>query len=516
MDTGIKVEVKTKPFDIITPLKDEPVDDDEYVVPPKRFRRNQDVAMTRNCPFLDTIDRSVLDFDFEKLCSVSLSNINVYACLVCGKYFQGRGQHSHAYTHSVQVGHHVFINLHTLKFYCLPDNYEIIDPSLEDIKYVLRPTFTVAQIATLDTSPRVYLALDGTKYVPGIVGLNVIKANDYMNVILQALAQVSPFRDFFLREENYAHVKPPPGDQNIVVVQRLGELCRKLWNQRSFKAHVSPHEMLQAVSSVSKKRFMITKQGDPVEFLSWLLNTLHIGVGGSKKSGSTVVHQVFQGALRIFTKTIPAHDDDVIIDTSKYKEEVTESPFLYITLDLPPPPLFQDDMEKNIIPQVALFDLLKKFDGMTEKEYKTHRESFIKRFEITKLPPYLILFIKRFTKNNFYIEKNPTIVNFPIQDIDMAEFLSSDPAVQDAHPHTSYDLLANICHDGPAEAGKGTYRVHLRHKGTNQWFELQDLHVTELLPQMITLAEAYIQIWELKRDNDVGNNEDMSTTDHNS
>jgi len=33
--------------------------------------------------------RSVLDFDFEKLCSVSLSHINVYACLVCGKYFQG-------------------------------------------------------------------------------------------------------------------------------------------------------------------------------------------------------------------------------------------------------------------------------------------------------------------------------------------------------------------------------------------------------------------------------------------
>ena len=32
----------------------------------------------------------------------------------------------------------------------------------------------------------------------------------------------------------------------------------------------------------------------------------------------------------------------------------------------------------------------------------------------------------------------------------MAEFLSSDPAVQEAHPHTTYDLLANICHDGPA------------------------------------------------------------------
>jgi hypothetical protein len=43
----------------------------------------------RECPYLDTINRHVLDFDFEKLCSVSLSRINVYACLVCGKYFQG-------------------------------------------------------------------------------------------------------------------------------------------------------------------------------------------------------------------------------------------------------------------------------------------------------------------------------------------------------------------------------------------------------------------------------------------
>jgi U4/U6.U5 tri-snRNP-associated protein 2 len=39
--------------------------------------------------WLDTIRRDILDFDFEKLCSVSLTNVNVYACLVCGKYFQG-------------------------------------------------------------------------------------------------------------------------------------------------------------------------------------------------------------------------------------------------------------------------------------------------------------------------------------------------------------------------------------------------------------------------------------------
>ncbi|KAL2718247.1 U4/U6U5 tri-snRNP-associated protein 2 [Vespula squamosa] len=215
----------------------------------------------RLCPYLDTINRQFLDFDFEKLCSVSLSRINVYACLVCGKYFQGRGTNTHAYTHSVAESHHVFLNLHTLKFYCLPDNYEIVDSSLDDIKYVLNPTFDKAQIALLDKSDKLSRAIDGSMYSPGIVGMNNIKANDYCNVILQALSHVTPLRDFFLRETNYAYVKRPPGDSSYLLVQRFGELMRKLWNPRNFKAHVSPHEMLQAVVLWSKKRFQFTEQG---------------------------------------------------------------------------------------------------------------------------------------------------------------------------------------------------------------------------------------------------------------
>ena len=84
---------------------------------------------------------------------MSLSRINVYACLVCGKYFQGRGHNTHAYTHSVSdEQHRVFLNLATKKFYCLPDNYEIIDPSLSDIIYVLDPTYPLELINKLETS----------------------------------------------------------------------------------------------------------------------------------------------------------------------------------------------------------------------------------------------------------------------------------------------------------------------------------------------------------------------------
>lgn len=48
--------------------------------------------------------------------------------------------------------------------------------------------------------------------------------------------------------------------------------------------------------------------------------------------------------------------------------------------------------------QVNLYTLLNKFNAVTEKEYKTYKENFMKRFEITELPPYLILYIKVSTK----------------------------------------------------------------------------------------------------------------------
>ncbi|KFO65116.1 U4/U6.U5 tri-snRNP-associated protein 2, partial [Corvus brachyrhynchos] len=412
---------------------------------------------SRHCPYLDTINND-------------------------GAVPTGRGLKSHAYIHSVQLSHHVFLNLHTLKFYCLPDNYEIIDSSLEDITYVLKPTFTAQHIAHLDKQAKLSRAYDGTTYLPGIVGLNNIKANDYANAVLQALSNVPPLRNYFLEEENYRRIQRPPGDIMFLLVQRFGELMRKLWNPRNFKAHVSPHEMLQAVVLCSKKNFQITKQGDGVEFLSWFLNALHAALGGTKRK----------------KKRGWGEEKEQLLQNSEYQERMVESTFLYLTLDLPTAPLYKDEKEQLIIPQVPLFSILAKFNGSTEKEYKTYKENFLKRFQLTRLPPYLIFCIKRFTKNNFFVEKNPTIVNFPITNVDLREYLSEE--VQAAHAHTTYDLIANIVHDG--KPSEGSYRIHVLHHGTGKWYELQDLQVTDILPQMITLSEAYIQIWKRREEDE--------------
>lgn len=68
--------------------------------------------------------------------------------------------------------------------FCL-NNFKFSDSSLNDIKYVLNPIFTPEQIKQLDYNTKMSRAIDSTMYMPGIVGLNNIKANDYCNVILQ-------------------------------------------------------------------------------------------------------------------------------------------------------------------------------------------------------------------------------------------------------------------------------------------------------------------------------------------
>ncbi|CAL5049574.1 unnamed protein product [Urochloa decumbens] len=476
---------------------DDDEEDDERRAPERRPRQ---VELRRDCPYLDTVNRQVLDFDFEKFCSISLSNLNVYACLVCGKYFQGRGLKSHAYTHSLEAGHHVFINLQTERAYCLPDGYEINDPSLEDIRHVLNPRFTKEQVLHLDKNKQWSRALDGSNYLPGMVGLNNIKETDFVNVTIQSLMRVTPLRNFFLIPENYQHSKSP-------LVHRFGELTRKIWHARNFKGQVSPHEFLQAVMKASDKRFQIGVQSDPVEFMSWLLNTLHAKLKSSKKKNRSIIHDCFQGELEVVKEVHRKHimekkedgdelngDAGSVVGTADGTvTETSKVPFLMLGLDLPPPPLFKDAMEKNIIPQVPLFNILKKFDGETVTEVV--RPSIARmRYRVTRLPKYLILHMRRFTKNNFFVEKNPTLVNFPVKNLELKDYIPLPKPKENAKLRSKYDLIANIVHDG--KPGEGCYRVFVQRKSEEAWYEMQDLHVTETLPQMVALSEAYMQIYE--------------------
>ncbi len=74
---------------------------------------------------------------------------------------------------------------------------------------------------------------------------------------------------------------------------------------------------------------------------------------------------------------------------------------------------------------------------------------------------------------------------------------------------TKYNLIANIVHDSSADKGTegesnplhgGSYRVHINNRADDQWYEVQDLHVQEVMPQVIGLSESYMMVYERKKD----------------
>jgi len=123
------------------------------------------------------------------------------------------------------------------------------------------------------------------------------------------------------------------------------------------------------------------------------LNALHRDLGGSKKKDSSIIYSTFQGELSIESQAIDpkaAKGGDNSFDTSSgrigfLKNNCTDgfwssiltgfasplavtkskTPFLFLALELPPPPLFHDELEKNIIPQIPLSTILAKYDGWT-------------------------------------------------------------------------------------------------------------------------------------------------------
>jgi U4/U6.U5 tri-snRNP-associated protein 2 len=447
----------------------------------------------QSCPYLDTIQRSLLDFDFEPACSVSLeSGPHIYGCLVCGKLFRGKSPDTPAYTHAVEESHYVFVHLSKATFHCLPDDYEIHDASLADIAEALHPTYTRHDIFALDRNTNLSRDLFGRKYLPGFVGLNNLQKTDGINAVVQALAHVRPLRDYFLAQPQQssagsggsgssagdinAKKNSSSSSKNVTanraaqqVTLAFGELMRKMWSNKRFKSTVDPHLLVQAISVASKKKFRVGTQAEAGELMAWLLHQLHLGVGGKQnKPNSSIIHQIFQGTVQLTTRQAKkqkaianrteqedddragSDDDDedneqdgkrtvdvAMGDTVSSQqrpskvvvEETTiETQFLQLTLDISEKPLFRDEDGGLVIPQEPLVNVLKKFDGVTfsdalAKNGGSAGAAQRKCYKLLRLPNYLILHLARFKKNNYSMEKNPTIVAFPVKNLELSDYV---------------------------------------------------------------------------------------------
>jgi hypothetical protein len=90
--------------------------------------------------------------------------------------------------------------------------------------------------------------------------------------------------------------------------------------------------------------------GDPIEFLSWLLNSLHITLNGTKGPNSSIIYKAFQGNMKVYTRKILPMD--LVIGLASISISInTESEFF-----------FKNDEEKNELLQTQEYQGIRPFE----------------------------------------------------------------------------------------------------------------------------------------------------------
>ena len=126
---------------------------------------------------------------------------------------------------------------------------------------------------------------------------------------------------------------------------------------------------------------------------------------------------------------------------------------------------------------------------------KKHRD-VNKKMDIFKCPYYLIIQLKRFKQDNeegssifniFNSSKNTTLVDFPINNLDLSKYVLSK-----SNNNVKYNLIGVINHYGGSSFGHYTaYCLN-----DNQWFEYNDESVSIIRENNIVSSAAYVLFYK--------------------
>ncbi|KAH3759413.1 ubiquitin carboxyl-terminal hydrolase 15 [Pelomyxa schiedti] len=115
-----------------------------------------------------------------------------------------------------------------------------------------------------------------------------------------------------------------------------------------------------------------------------------------------------------------------------------------------------------------------------------------KKFDLWKLPPVLVVHLKRFSqKNRYWRDRLDTDVNFPVDGLDMSKRILSNTGES-----LVYDLYAVSNHMGSMSGGH--YTAYAKNKDSNKWFNFDDSSVSHTAANNISHSMAYVLFYKLR------------------
>ncbi|KAH8312312.1 hypothetical protein KR044_010162, partial [Drosophila immigrans] len=345
--------------------------------------------------------------------------------------------------------------------------------------------------AAVETTSRIrdFSPVIGQNVGRGLTGLKNLGNTCYMNSILQCLSNTSHLLDFCV-SNNYKKFISRQNKTNGQVIEEVAALLKELWNGQ-YKC-VASRDLRYLVGQY-QKTFRGVDQQDSHEFLTILMDWLHSDLQTIKvprkpesevawekawleftKCQESMILHLFYGQIKSTVKCVTCS-----------KESATYECFSNLSMELPP-----NANRCQLSQCMDMYFSGEKIYGWNCPKCNTKRDA-IKKLDISKLPPYLVVHLKRFyadpSNTGAYVKKQ-NYVQFPLEDLDMKPYTAR--AESRTSTPKSYRLYAVSNHYGTMEGGH--YTAFCKSAHYERWYKFDDQVVSPLDSANVVSSAAYI------------------------
>ncbi|KAM0787637.1 hypothetical protein ACM66B_003702 [Microbotryomycetes sp. NB124-2] len=352
--------------------------------------------------------------------------------------------------------------------------------------------------------------------VIGLTGLKNLGNTCYMNSTVQCLSAAVPFARYF-KDRTYrrdVNTVNPHGTKGALA-DAVSELVRAIWAQNyTFLAPITFRENICRFAP----QFKGSDQHDAQEFLGFLLDGLHEDLNYVVKKPPPIemtpdrehdletlppqimsereweiyrmrddsfVVQCFQGQFRNQLKCLTCG-----------KTSTTYNTFMPLSIPIPSGRSASKATLEECISAFVREEILDKDDAWFCPKCKTNRRAS-KRLTLSRLPPILVIHLKRFSFRGPFSDKVETQVQYPLTGLDLTHYLP--PPLFDARGSAPkgkvYDLFGVTNHYGNLSSGHYTAFV----RSGREWHNIGDSKVTQVDPKVVEGAKsAYILYYALR------------------
>ncbi|XP_008830024.1 ubiquitin carboxyl-terminal hydrolase 8 [Nannospalax galili] len=330
---------------------------------------------------------------------------------------------------------------------------------------------------------------------PALTGLRNLGNTCYMNSILQCLCNAPHLADYFNRNCYQADINR----SNLLgykgeVAEEFGIIMKALWTGQ-YRC-ISPRDFKVTIGKINDQ-FAGYSQQDSQELLLFLMDGLHEDLNKAdnrkrhkeenndhlddckaaehawqkhKQLNESIIVALFQGQFKSTVQCLTCH-----------KKSRTFEAFMYLSLPL------------ASTSKCTLQDCLRLFskeEKLTDNNrfYCSHcrtRRDSLKKIEIWKLPPVLLVHLKRFSYDGRWKQKLQTSVDFPLESLDLSQYV-----IGPKNNLKKYNLFSVSNHYGGLDGGH--YTAYCKNAARQRWFKFDDHEVSDISVSSVKSSAAYI------------------------